>query len=201
LSFLLGSKVVLDVEQLSNLLWRFALDHIGNSLATKIKQRLDVEVVCGEDDLKEHFLVDLDELSVPFRDVNVSSSGLFGSVVGLGRSRYRVSFVVFAPFEDLSSEKETSRKSTCSCEQKRVRFYLLENTSRDVGKRNRLRVTSNVCKRGAKAVISEKHNRRNMYENNGNTPSIMFLIKTLRSATGFSTSNFSPSLAARRNGR
>lgn len=101
LSFLLGSKVVLDVEQLSDLLGSLALDHIGDSLATEIEQRLNVQVVGSEDDLEQHFLVDLDELAVPFRDVDVSSSGLLGSVVCIGRRWQGVVLVVFAPFKNL----------------------------------------------------------------------------------------------------
>lgn len=101
LRFLLGSKVVLDVEQLSDLLGSLALDHVGDSLATQIQQRLDVQVVGREDDLEQHFLVDLDELAVPFGDVDVSSSGFLGGVVGIGRGGQGVVLVVFAPFEDL----------------------------------------------------------------------------------------------------
>lgn len=101
LGFLLGSKVVLDVEQLSDLLGSLALDHVGDSLATEIEQRLNVQVVGSEDDLEQHFLVDLDELAVPFGDVNVSSSRLLGGVVGISRGGQGVVLVVFAPFENL----------------------------------------------------------------------------------------------------
>jgi hypothetical protein len=41
----LGSEVVGDVEGLTDLLWGFALDHVGDSLASHIKEGLDVEVV------------------------------------------------------------------------------------------------------------------------------------------------------------
>ena len=44
--FLIRSKVVFDVEHLSDLLWCLALDHVGNRLASQIKQRLDVQKVC-----------------------------------------------------------------------------------------------------------------------------------------------------------
>lgn len=45
LVLLLGSEVVLDVERLADLIGRLALDHVGNSLAADIEERLDVEVV------------------------------------------------------------------------------------------------------------------------------------------------------------
>jgi len=47
LIFLLRSEVILDVERLTNLLWRLSLDHVGDSLATNIKKGLDVQVVGG----------------------------------------------------------------------------------------------------------------------------------------------------------
>lgn len=101
LSFLLGGKVVLDVEQLSDLLGSLALDHVGDSLATQVEQRLDVQIVGSEDDFEEHLLVNLDELAVPFGDVDVPSSGLLGGIVGIGRGGQGVVLVVLAPFEDL----------------------------------------------------------------------------------------------------
>jgi len=42
---LLGSEVVLDVEGLSDLLWRLALNHVCHSLTGQIQQVLDVQVV------------------------------------------------------------------------------------------------------------------------------------------------------------
>jgi len=41
----LRSEVVLDVEGLANLLWRLALDHVGNGLAAHVEKSFDVEVV------------------------------------------------------------------------------------------------------------------------------------------------------------
>lgn len=43
--FLLGCEIVLDVEGFADLLWRLALDHISDGLATDIEKRLDIEVV------------------------------------------------------------------------------------------------------------------------------------------------------------
>jgi len=45
LILLFRREVVLDVEGLTDLLWGFALDHVGNSLAPNVKERLDVKVV------------------------------------------------------------------------------------------------------------------------------------------------------------
>ncbi len=66
-----------------------------------IQQRLDVEVVGREDDLKQHLLINRDELLVPLRDVSGAFAGL---VLGLLRVRSRKGFatVVLAVFEDLS---------------------------------------------------------------------------------------------------
>lgn len=47
LVLLLGSKVVLNVEGLADLLGRFALDHVCDSLAADVEKCLDVEVVGG----------------------------------------------------------------------------------------------------------------------------------------------------------
>jgi len=35
----------LDVESLADLLWRLALDHVGDGLASHIEKRLDVEII------------------------------------------------------------------------------------------------------------------------------------------------------------
>jgi hypothetical protein len=45
LILLLRSKVICYIEGLSDLLWRLALDHVGNSLAANVKEGLDVKVV------------------------------------------------------------------------------------------------------------------------------------------------------------
>lgn len=51
---LLGGEVVGDVECLADLLWGFALDHVGDGLASNVKEGLDVKVVGG---LREIVLV------------------------------------------------------------------------------------------------------------------------------------------------
>jgi len=45
LVLLFRREVILDVERLTDLLGGFALDHIGDSLASDVKERLDVKVV------------------------------------------------------------------------------------------------------------------------------------------------------------
>jgi hypothetical protein len=45
LLLLLGGEVIGDVECLSDLLWRLALDHVGHGLASNIKEGLDVKIV------------------------------------------------------------------------------------------------------------------------------------------------------------
>jgi hypothetical protein len=47
LLLLLGGEVVLDVESLTDLIGRLALDHVGDGLAADVKEGLDVEVVSG----------------------------------------------------------------------------------------------------------------------------------------------------------
>ena len=52
-------EVVLDVERLADLLGGLALDHVGHGLASDVEEALDVQVVGGQDQLKEGALVDL----------------------------------------------------------------------------------------------------------------------------------------------
>ena len=47
LLLLFGGEVVGDVEGLADFLGRLALDHVGDSLATNVKEGLDVKVVGG----------------------------------------------------------------------------------------------------------------------------------------------------------
>ncbi len=51
LILLLGREIVLDVERLADLLRGLALDHICNSLASDIEERLDIKVVGSLDRL------------------------------------------------------------------------------------------------------------------------------------------------------
>lgn len=64
--FFLGRKVVLDVEPLANLLGTLALDQFSHSLAREVEERLNVEVVGGQNELKQCLLVHFAKLMVPF---------------------------------------------------------------------------------------------------------------------------------------
>ena len=65
LLLLLWCEVVFDVESGADLLRRLALDLISDRLAREVEKRLDVEVVCGEDEIEEGLVVNVDELLVP----------------------------------------------------------------------------------------------------------------------------------------
>jgi len=100
LLLLLGGEVVSNVECLSDLLWGFALDHVCDSLTANVKQRLDVEVVGGEDDFEKHFLVNLHELLVPLLDISCLLARV-GVIVG---GRGGIALVMFTPFNNLSED-------------------------------------------------------------------------------------------------
>ena len=68
LLFFFRSEVVLDVEELADLLHALALNERGDFCAREFKKRLDVEIVGGHDDFKEHLLVHVDEVCVPLVD-------------------------------------------------------------------------------------------------------------------------------------
>ena len=68
LGLLLGGEIVLDVEELTNFLNALALDEGGDLRTRKLKKRLDIQVVSSHYDLEEHFLVDVDKISVPLID-------------------------------------------------------------------------------------------------------------------------------------
>merc|ERR1711988_2066591 len=69
LLLLLGSKVVLDVECGSDLLWGLTLDHVGDSLAGQIKERLDIQKVGSQNELKENALLHRAKLLIPGNDI------------------------------------------------------------------------------------------------------------------------------------
>lgn len=115
LVLLLRREVVLDVERLTDLFGGFALDHVRNSLASNVEERLDVEVVgslsaavsrrlllpqsleAHKDDLEQHLLVHLHELLVPL----INICGLLSRVGVVIVGRCRVSAMVGAPLNDL----------------------------------------------------------------------------------------------------
>ena len=69
-----------------------------------IQQRLDIEVVCGKDDLKQHLLINGDELLIPLRNVGCSLAGLVLALVDIS-GRERLATVVFAVLEDLAETR------------------------------------------------------------------------------------------------
>jgi len=93
----LRCEVVLDVEGLADFLGRLALDHVGDGLATDVKESLDVEVVGSQDDLEEHLLVHLHVLLVPLLNVGRLLARV-GIVIG---GRHGVVLVMLAPFHNL----------------------------------------------------------------------------------------------------
>jgi len=93
----LRSEVVGDVEGLSDFLWRLALDHIGDSLATNIEEWFDVKVVGSENNLEEHLLIDLHEPLLPLLDIGSLLAGV-GVVISGSRG---IVLVMLAPFNDL----------------------------------------------------------------------------------------------------
>mmetsp|Transcript_9105 Transcript_9105/g.19532 ORF Transcript_9105/g.19532 Transcript_9105/m.19532 type:complete len:141 (+) Transcript_9105:118-540(+) len=64
-SLILRIEVAGNVEDLANLLGRFALDHDGNGQAGQIEQRFDVHKVGSRYQLKQEFLLNLDVVGVP----------------------------------------------------------------------------------------------------------------------------------------
>lgn len=56
---LLRRPIICDVESLSNFFWRFTRNHAGDGFATDVQQRTNVQVVGGQDQLKQRSLVDL----------------------------------------------------------------------------------------------------------------------------------------------
>jgi hypothetical protein len=114
LFFLLRSEVICDVECFSDFLGRLSLDHVGNSLTSDVEKGFDVKVIGGlqkdiscafrsrvtnrtyKNDLKEHLLIHLHELLVPFLDIGGLLAGV-GIVINSGR---RVVLVMFAPLNN-----------------------------------------------------------------------------------------------------
>jgi hypothetical protein len=47
LLFFLGSEIIGNIEGLSDLLWRLALDHVCDGFAANIKEGLDVKIVAS----------------------------------------------------------------------------------------------------------------------------------------------------------
>lgn len=117
LRLFLGGKVVDNVEKFTDFLGCLTLNHVSHSLASNItehrmlrqfnilraidsQQRLDIKVIGSENDLKEHLLIDGDELLVPFANVSCSFSRIILVRIRIGCGQ-RLALVVLAIFEDL----------------------------------------------------------------------------------------------------
>ena len=96
LFLLLRGEVILDVEDLPDLLRAFPLHHVGHRFATQFQKTLDIQVVGGQDDLKEGGLVDLEEVRVPCWNVLTPSLQVLVLVCRLG-----VILVIGRPLDDL----------------------------------------------------------------------------------------------------
>lgn len=57
LLLLFGSEVVLDVEQCSDLFWRFPLDHGGHSSTSQVQHVLDVEEIGCHDAINQQLML------------------------------------------------------------------------------------------------------------------------------------------------
>lgn len=108
------------------------------------QEGLDVEVVCGENDLKQHLLVDSDKLLIPFTDVCRALACL---VLGLVRvcAGKRLPAVMFAVLQDLTESVVSQaqwRPHKGSTDLGNT--HLLEDARRYVGQRDRLIALANV---------------------------------------------------------
>jgi hypothetical protein len=103
LLFLLGGEIVFNVELLPNLLRRFALDHVGDSFATQIEQRLNIQVVGGQSNFKQGRLINnlgVEKSFIPLD--NIVGAFLIFTLLGLvlvGRHLIGVRVVPLGPFD------------------------------------------------------------------------------------------------------
>ena len=97
LGFFLGREVVGDVERGTNFLGRLALDHGCDRGAGQVQERLNVHVICGENELKQQDLFKVNKVRVPLLDD-------FGHVLAFERLfnlRHGILQVVGAELDDL----------------------------------------------------------------------------------------------------
>lgn len=114
---LFGGEVVHNVEELADFFGGLTLDHVRNSLATNIamesvsgnnqnptrrllQEGLDVKVIGGEDNLKEHLLINRNEFLIPLADVSGTLASLVLVRLGVGGWE-RLAAVVLAVLKDL----------------------------------------------------------------------------------------------------
>jgi hypothetical protein len=100
LLLLLGGEVVLDVESLTDLIGRLALDHVRDGLAADIEESLDVEVVGGLQIVSVYSLQNMNfwshsSMSVDFLRESESSSWVAGGS-SLWCSHHSITFFITA---------------------------------------------------------------------------------------------------------
>mmetsp|Transcript_7570 Transcript_7570/g.15682 ORF Transcript_7570/g.15682 Transcript_7570/m.15682 type:complete len:302 (+) Transcript_7570:288-1193(+) len=66
--FLVGRKIVGNVEGRTNLVGRLALDHRSNCRTGQIQQWLDIHVVGRQNELKQEYLLEIHKVRVPLLD-------------------------------------------------------------------------------------------------------------------------------------
>ena len=69
LLFFFFSKVILDVEHLSNLLWCLSFNHVCYSFTANIQESFNVQIIGCQDDFKQCILVNIEKFLIPGRDV------------------------------------------------------------------------------------------------------------------------------------
>ena len=116
---LLWRKVIHNVEELPDLFRCLTLNHVSHSLESNItehrmlrqfdilraidsQQRLDIKVIGSENDLKEHLLIDGDELLVPLRDFSSPLPVIVVGRIGIVRGK-RIAAVMVAVFKHLDA--------------------------------------------------------------------------------------------------
>lgn len=126
----LWSEVVDDVEETTDLFRGLPLDHVRHRLAANIaakikeeqfkyqlcdsQERLDIEIICGKDDLEKHLLVNSDKLLVPFADISCPLAGLVLVLVCVCTGQ-RLTPVVFAILNDLCRSRPSANVlSSCT---------------------------------------------------------------------------------------
>ena len=203
---LLRSEVIDDVEEFANLLGRLALDHVRDSLAANItthrvtlgfyahseviqnlQEGLNVQIVCSEDNFKEHLLINRDEFLIPFVNVGGALAGIILVLFCISSGEW-LAAMVFAVFENLDTQLDHEATDIRVMEGLRTFFKTLDDTlGRGMGWS--LSPTS----------INKAHETRKSDTGGADSsPSSMFLIRTLRSATSLSTTNCSLSEVTRR---
>lgn len=100
LRLLLGTKIIRNVERLTNFLRSLPLDHARDGRTRQIQQRLDIHVVGRQNKFEQKDLLDIDKFGVPLLDDFCHLSGF----ERLFDFRHGFRSVVLAEFNDLSED-------------------------------------------------------------------------------------------------